>query len=423
MRSKGIVLGSILSGVIAACAVAPASAGTYRVLYSFCHGNKFVCKDGKDPAAGLVQDKDGNYFGTASAGGALGNGVIFELKKKHDTYVYRVLHSFDGNAEGGTPVTQLVIDTAGNLYGTAVAGGSNFGGTAFELSPGADKSWTYTVIQNFCTQIKPDCVQGSVPQSALTYAGASDGALYDGTSPLYGTTLEGPSSPGVVYALTPASGGFTGSVLYNFCAQANCADGSNPEGQIALDSSGNLYGTTFNGGNANGVGVAYRLDTTSGTYTVLHTFCSLAACADGSNPAPGLTLAGKTLYGATSLGGNANNGGTVYTLNPGSGKENVLYAFCPTAGCADGEGPISPVLRTQGTSIGTAQGGDASADGVIYQVGASGAETVLYTFCQAAGCVDGALPVGVTTGTAGNYIGVTSRGGFKNQGAIFQLTP
>lgn len=71
MRSNGIVLGSILSGAIAACAVAPASAGTYRVLYSFCHGNKFVCKDGKDPAAGLVQDKHGNYFGTASAGGAL----------------------------------------------------------------------------------------------------------------------------------------------------------------------------------------------------------------------------------------------------------------------------------------------------------------------------------------------------------------
>lgn len=424
MRSVGVVLGSILSGALAASILSPASASTYTVLYSFCHGNKFVCKDGKNPAANLVSDSHGNFYGTASAGGAAGNGVVFELERKRSKYAYRVLHSFDGNGEGGTPVTQLVIDTSGNLYGTAVAGGSDFGGTAFELSPNADRTaWAYKVIVNFCTEVKPDCVQGSVPQSALAYAGASEGLAYDGTSALYGTTLLGPNSPGVVYKLTQNGGSFSGSVVYGFCAQANCADGSNPEGQLALDASGNLYGVTAGGGGENGSGVAYRIDVAGGAETVLHTFCSEAACADGGTPGQaGITLAGKKLYGATALGG-ANDGGTAYELNPASGAEKVLYSFCPAAGCADGQGPTSPVVRDKGTSIGTALGGDASVDGVVYRVGASGAEEVLYRFCQAANCTDGSLPVGVIAGRAGSFFGVTEHGGDKGDGVIFQLTP
>jgi uncharacterized repeat protein (TIGR03803 family) len=394
------------------------------VLYSFCHGNKFVCKDGKNPAGNLVSDSRGNLYGTASAGGATGNGVVFELMRKRNKYAYRVLHDFDGNGEGGTPVTQLIIDTAGNLYGTAVSGGSDFGGTAFELSPNAGHTaWAYKVIANFCTQIKPNCVQGSVPQSALTYAGAADGLAYDGTSALYGTTLLGPSSPGVVYKLTESGGGFSGSIVYNFCAQTNCADGSNPEGQIALDASGNLYGATAGGGGENGSGVAYRIDLASGTETVLHTFCSAPSCTDGSSPGvAGITLAGKKLYGAASIGG-ANDGGAAYELNPTSGAEKVLYSFCAVPGCTDGQGPTSAVIRDQGTSIGTAQGGDASVDGVVYRVGISGVEEVLYTFCQAANCTDGSLPVGIIAGKAGSFFGVTEHGGDKGDGVIFQLTP
>ena len=127
-----------------------AAASTYKVLYSFCHGGKFVCTDGKTPAGNLVSDNAGNLYGTTTAGGDTGNGVIFELTPSGSKYTYQVLHSFDGNAEGGVPVTALIVDVAGNLYGTATADGSDFGGTVFELSPNADHgAWTYSVLTNF----------------------------------------------------------------------------------------------------------------------------------------------------------------------------------------------------------------------------------------------------------------------------------
>src|SRR6185503_6946229 len=132
--------------------------------------------------------------------GATGNGVIFKLSPSGNRYTYQVLHSFDGAAEGGVPATSLIIDAAGNLYGTATADGANFGGTAFELSPVQDGSWTYQVLTNFCSQASGNCVQGMVPESPLTYTKAASGKPYDGFSPLYGTTLEGGANGvGAVY--------------------------------------------------------------------------------------------------------------------------------------------------------------------------------------------------------------------------------
>src|SRR5436309_5684146 len=104
----------IVSGLSAAAIASHASASTYRVLYSFCHGGKFVCADGKTPAANLVSDAAGNLYGTTSAGGDTGNGVIFELVRSGNRYKYQALHSFDGNLEGGVPDTALILDTAGN---------------------------------------------------------------------------------------------------------------------------------------------------------------------------------------------------------------------------------------------------------------------------------------------------------------------
>jgi uncharacterized repeat protein (TIGR03803 family) len=414
---------AVLIGTASVIALSASAEGAnYRVLYSFCHQGKFVCADGKNPAANLVADAAGNLYGTTSAGGSTGNGVVFELVRSGRKYSYQVLHSFDGAADGGVPVTPLIIDTAGNLYGTATADGANFGGTAFELSPNGGK-WTYTVLTSFCSTAGDGCVQGQVPESPLTYSGQSSGQPYDGTSPLYGTTLEGgPNGVGVAYSLTPSGGSWSGAAIYSFCSVSGCADGEFPVGQLVLDTHGNLYGTTAAGGNANGNGVAYRLATATGQETVLHAFCSAPDCTDGNDPLAGLTLADRNeLFGATIVGGK-HGSGTVYKLHGKSGKENVLYSFCRKPGCADGIGPSSPVELDNGALVGTAGGGDGSSDGVVYRIGAANDESVLYTFCQQAGCKDGATPIGVIS-VGGSLFGVTQRGGNKNDGVVFELTP
>jgi len=404
-----------------------ASASTFNVLYSFCHvGGKFVCSDGKNPSAALISDPRGNLYGTTSAGGTTQSGVIFELHRGLNKYSYRVLHSFncaETCSEGGVPVTPLIIDTKGNLYGTAVSGGSDFGGTVFELSPDRqNKTWTYKVLINFCSQAGTGCLDGMVPQSGLTYAGASTGALYDGTSPLFGTTIEGGSSPGIVYEMTQSGGNWTGTTLYGFCHQANCTDGTTPIGQIAVDTSGTtLYGTTNGGGDANGDGVAYKVDIATGAQTVLHTYCSSAGCADGSGANGGVTLGdGNTVFGTTPLGG-ANNGGTAFQINAKTGKEKVIYSFCKEADCSDGQGPDAALVRNGANLIGTTSSAS-TLGGVIFQVNPDKSETVLHTFCQLADCTDGSLPVGVLVDPAGTIFGVTEHGGKRNDGVLYQLT-
>jgi uncharacterized repeat protein (TIGR03803 family) len=156
---------------------------------------------------------------------------------------------------------------------------------------------------------------------------------------------------------------------------------------------------------------------------VLHSFCSEPDCTDGNDPLAGVTLADRRrLFGATAVGGK-HGSGSVYELNAGTAKEKVLYAFCRKAGCADGVGPTSPVIQDAGALVGTAGGGDAASDGVVYRIGVANQETVLYTFCQQAACTDGAAPVGVILGNTGTLFGVTQRGGNKNDGVVFELTP
>lgn len=205
------------------------SSGTMMILHSFPDKSG---GDGTNPNASLVVDSTGNIYGTTSTGGAYNHGTVFTLTASGTE---TVLYSFAGGSDGATPTTGLLMDTAGNLYGTTTGGGPYGAGTVFKVT----SSGTETVLYAF--------------------TGGSDGAtpagelIADPEADLYGTTYSGGSDDsGTVFKLTPAG---AETVPYSF---TGIDDGSNPEAALAIDSLGNIYGTTSSGG-ANAAGAVFKL--------------------------------------------------------------------------------------------------------------------------------------------------------------------
>jgi len=258
-------------------------------------------------------------------------------------------------------------------------------------------------------------------------------------------------------------GGSDYSVLYSFCAEANCADGADPHAGLIEDAEGNLYGTTFGGGNSNHIcfngstcGTVFRLEPPAqqgGTWTetVLYTFCSEANCADGAAPPAGLiedaegNLYGTTFSGGASASSTFAGGGTVFKLEPpvqtgATWTENVLYSFCSESNCTDGEFPYAGLIEdAEGNLYGTTAAGGIpllvcgfDTCGTVFKLEPpaqqSGAwtETVLYNFCSNlvnGVCTDGAEPsAGLVEDAEGNLYGTTSYyGGGVNGGTVFEL--
>jgi uncharacterized repeat protein (TIGR03803 family) len=249
----------------------------------------------------------------------------------------------------------------------------------------------------------------------------------------------------VLGVLLGAAWAQTESVLYSFCAQNNCTDGSNPEAGLAFDKKGNLYGTTAYGGAYGGEegfggGVVFKL-TPEGEETVLHSFCAQRNCTDGYYPFAGLVFDQKgNMYGTTAYGGTYNGGctpegcGVVFKLTP-DGEETVLYSFCAQYNCVDGAGPLAGlVLDSKGNLYGTTLSGGTYGYGTVFKVTPEGGETVLHSFCAPDGnrCTDGAWPsAGLIFDRKGNLYGTTQNGGtytgFCNEGVgcgvVFKLTP
>jgi len=222
---------------------ATGSAWTEKVLYSFRYLSQ---TDGYYPVAGVIFDTKGNLYGTTSDGGAgqdlEGGGTVFELTPTTGgSWTEKVLYSFGGGSPSGYKIEGGVIfDTAGNLYGTANAGGNAFGldGTLFKLTPTAGGTWTETVLHSF----------GAYETDGIN---PTAGLIFDGSGNLYGTTSGGGANTfGTVFKLTTETGGsWTETVLHSF--NFTSTDGASPYAGLVLDTSGNLYGTTAYGG-ANG---------------------------------------------------------------------------------------------------------------------------------------------------------------------------
>jgi len=376
----------LLMCILAAAAMAPAQAqtATESVLHNFASN----LPAGWAPWATPIRDSAGNLYGTTIGGGTGGHGVVYKVDTAgHET----ILHSFTGGTDGGTPYGGVIRDSDGNLYGTAYGGGTAGAGVVYKLNPAGQEA----VLYNFTGG-----ADGGFP-----YAGV----IRDSAGNLYGTASSGgsgflQSGYGVVYKLSAAG---QQTVLYTFTGGF---DGGSPFAGVIADGAGNLYGTAGYGG-TEGKGVVYKL-TAAGQESVLYSF---TGGADGGYPNSVIRDSSGNLYGTTYGGGNLAGFGVVYELNT-AGHQTVLYSF---TGGADGGSPESGVIRdASGNLYGTTHGGGASSAGVVYKLAGS-QETVLYSFTGAA---DGSEPIaGVILDSAGNLYGATYGGGVARAGVVYKL--
>jgi len=395
--------------VLVATLVGAGSAGT-KVIYSFDGGT-----DGEYIDSDLVMDSAGNIFGASVQGGDFGGGTVFELSPYGDGWTHTVLYSFTGGADGGEPYKGVTLDAQGNLYGSAVTGGSGLGceggcGVVYKLTK-SGKSWVQSVIYNF-----NGGDDGSGPGSGVTF---------DKNGTLYGMTpTGGVYGLGVIYQLKPdVNGNWKFSVLHAFTGGADGATGS--AGRLILDKNGNLYGVATAGG-ANGKGVAFRLTRAASGQVFLQTLYAFKGQPDAGFPYGGLTFdASGNLYGTTYYDGK-NNLGAVYELisHNGAWSERVLYSF---EGGSDGSNSLSNlVIDGVGNLYGTtSEGGAGCSCGVIFNLapGEHGkwTESVVYRF---QGAPDGGFAYnGMVGDTAGNFYGTTVHGGFTDDGTIYKFNP
>jgi uncharacterized repeat protein (TIGR03803 family) len=352
----------------------------------------FTGIDGAFPVAKLILDAAGTLYGTTALGGASNSGTLFKLDTSGRG---TVLYNFRGMTDGNTPRGGLVLGSTGILYGTTVNGGTAWQGVVFKL----DTSRGETVLHNFTNWPR----DGAYPYGGL---------VRDSAGNFYGTTQAGGSlGYGTVFKM---DGNNVVTMLHSFTNR----DGANPLYEtLLMDGSGNLYGTTYAGGNLNcnapyGCGTVFRVDP-SGTETVLHIFAG--GTTDGCKPFGGVaTDRSGNLYGTTESCGTG-GGGTVWKVSLTT--EAVLYNF--TNG-TDGGHPIAGVvLDNSGNVYGVTQYGGASGKGTIFKVDTNGRETVLHSFTSSS---DGANPIGgLLLDPNNNLYGTASQGGSSGYGTVWSF--
>jgi uncharacterized repeat protein (TIGR03803 family) len=342
--------------------VPPSGAWTETVLYSFT-GNG-INGEGMRPVGDLVFDALGNLYGVTNLGGLFGEGMVFEVSppaQPGGAWSESLLYSFMGPEDGAGPSAGLIFDTAGNLYGTASAGGTANQGVVFEVSPPTShgEPWTETVLHAF-----EGGSDGAEPVSKL---------IFDPPGNLYGTTVVGGGhfdcnnglvDCGTVFELSPPSrpsGAWTESVLHAFRG----TDGSFPQAGLAISSSSVLAGTASTGG-PNSLGVVFGLRPTSQPggaweFGILHNFMGQAFL-DGAGPLAGLTSDGNALYGTTAAGG-SDNQGTVFLLKP-----HGCCSWVETLESVDGEPTAGVILLKSGLYGTTASGGFSQNKGTAFKI-------------------------------------------------------
>ncbi|MGH9497534.1 MAG: choice-of-anchor tandem repeat GloVer-containing protein [Terriglobales bacterium] len=384
---------------VAAVTVAPAQVFTTL--------RRFNKTDGTNPLASLVQGMDGGLYGVTPSEGPYRAGTVFRLASGS----FKILHDFNGT-DGSAAVSGMVQATDGQLYGTTEQSGAYAGGTVFEIT----RKGALTTLYNFCAQA--NCADGTEPAGRLIQASGG----------FYGITGHGGiNGGGTVFKISP-QGALT--TLYSFCAQTGCNDGQTPVAGLVQGLDGNFYGTTDAGGTGShdtcplGCGTVFKI-TPTGTLTTLYSFCAQPNCADGQDPQGELIqTADGNFYGTTVLGGTGDcvaGCGTVFRMSP-QGSMTTLYNFCSQSSC--GANPFTGlVLASDGNLFGETAYGGAHNLGTLFEITPNGELTILYNFCSQENCSDGYFPLAaLVQATDGNFYGTTYEGGHGGWGTVFRLS-
>jgi len=457
--SFGLIALSAIFSLALLLTAAQAAAQTETILYNFPSESSQKTVGGSLPSSGLIFDSHGNLYGTTEWGGAYGPGTVFRLSPKAGGgWAEQSVHSFQPLPSGFNPYGGLTMDAAGNLYGVTQRGGDssacggNGCGTVFELSPAAGGGWAGKFLHRF-TGVGFD---GAYPNGGLVLDGA--GNIYGTTSQGgKGMCVEYTGGPvqgcGTVFELSPTPSGpwkqtivrtFEGAVL-----GAPSADGEDPVSGLIFDANGNLYGTTSEGGKY-GYGTVFELSPKAGggwSQKLLHVFNE----SETDGYAPNATMVFDkhgNLYGTTQYGGTGmctdyssdevTGCGTIFELSPSAGSwtEKVVYSFQLNG--TDGWFPTSSLIFNNGNLYGTTQYGGAGFCGyegndfgcgtvfkVSYKEGSGWTETVLHGFQP--DVTDGQNPnSSLVLDSHGNLYGTTISGGNNGAtpgGTVFEIAP
>jgi uncharacterized repeat protein (TIGR03803 family) len=330
---------------------------TLKVLYNFGSQNGYL--DGALPKAALIRDAAGSFYGTTYGGGK--HGTVFELSESNGAWTEKILYSFSGGAtDGYGPMGEVARDAAGHLYGTTYLGGKFDGGTVFELTPKSAGMWTEKILYSF----HPGA-EGYYPRGRLAL---------DAKGNLYGATFFGGPNDGsgTVFELVKSGNSWTKKTIYSPGATGGP---SFFYAGVILDAKGDLYGTSALGGQSQGqscsCGTVFRLSPgakETWKESILHSF--ILSKSDGNLPTADLTIdSNGNLYGTTKDGG-AYAKGAVFEVSPGPGgkwTEKLLASLGKND--SDGSTPLGGVARdSAGNLYGTTMAGGPDNEGTVFEV-------------------------------------------------------